>query len=88
MRDTEIYRMALETYGIERQIKKFFEETAEAQEAVCKCSDNRDTIDHMAEELADVFVIGSQIAEYYGCTQQVKDWIEKKIKRLERNIKQ
>ena len=50
----EIYKRALLLFGTDAQIKMFFEEAAELQNALCKLARGRDSADHVAEEIADL----------------------------------
>lgn len=77
----ETIRMAVETYGEESQTKMLFEEMAELQNAICKLSRERDTADHVCEEIADVMIMCLQMAEIYGA-KAVEDWANLKIARL------
>lgn len=81
-----IFRRALDTYGAERQTRKLFEEVAEMQEALCKCTDGRDTVHHLAEEIADVHNMLIQMAILHDCVDEVEDFKRVKIKRLEKRL--
>lgn len=81
-----ICRDALTTYGAERQVKKLFEEIGELQEALCKCIDGRDTVHHLAEEIADVQIMLIQIAILHDCVDEVADFRRAKIERLEKRL--
>lgn len=78
-----VCRKALEIYGAERQMKKLFEEIGELQEALCKCTDGRDTVQHLAEEIADVQIMLAQMAIIFDCADMVADFKWAKLKRLE-----
>lgn len=81
-----IFRKALDTYGAARQIKKLFEEVGEMQEAVCKCEDGRDTVKHLAEEIADVHNMLVQMAILHDCVDEVAEFKREKLERLERRL--
>lgn len=78
---------ALSTYGIEHQTLILFEEMSELQDAICKYKRGRDTTDHICEEIADVQIILSQMAIAYG-EDRVREWMAKKLKRLNERIKE
>lgn len=82
----KIYRTALETYGAEHQTKKLFEEIGEFQEALCKYNDGRDTLDHVAEELADVQIMLEQMTILHGCGALVDVWKRLKLEKLAQKI--
>ena len=64
--EKDLYRAALDTFGPDKQMVKYFEETAELQKELCKnvlgLADNEAQI---AEEIADVLItLGQQIVRY------------------------
>jgi NTP pyrophosphatase (non-canonical NTP hydrolase) len=79
----EVCRKALDTYGSERQMKKLFEEIGELQEALCKYTDGRDTVEHLAEEIADVQIMLAQMAILHDCVEKVAEFKQAKLARLE-----
>ena len=69
-------------YGADHQKDKLFEEMAELQKEVCKEKDSKGDISHIAEELADVYVMLQQMQLIYGITdEKVEMEAQKKIER-------
>lgn len=69
-------------YGADHQKDKLFEEMAELQKEVCKEKDGKGDISHIAEELADVYVMLQQMQLIYGITdEKVEMEAQKKIER-------
>ena len=87
MDDKKIYRDALETFGVEHQVKKLFEEMAELQVAICHTLDGKDDLYHVAEEIADVQVLLGQMMEHFNCEYAVMLRKRAKLKRLAGRIK-
>ena len=58
----EIIRRAITTYGKDAQIQMLFEEMAELQNAICKLSRGRGTVNDVCEEIADVSIMCIQMA--------------------------
>ena len=79
--------VALETFGVEHQVKKLFEEMAELQVAICHTLDGKDDIYHVAEEIADVQVLLGQMMELFDCEYAVMLRKRAKLKRLAGRIK-
>lgn len=79
-------------YGIRNQLKKLNEECYELIEAVVSADTyematgdiSRDMLSHITEELADCFLLMSQIRQKYGIDQ--KDIIDVYQKKIERQI--
>lgn len=55
----EIIKLAISTYGKEAQIMMLFEEMSELQNAICKLSRGRGTVEDVCEEIADVMIMFS-----------------------------
>lgn len=69
-------------YGADHQKDKLFEEMAELQKEVCKEKDGKGDIQHIAEELSDVYVMLQQLQIIYGITdEKVELEVQKKIER-------
>jgi NTP pyrophosphatase (non-canonical NTP hydrolase) len=79
---------ALEVFGAEAQTKKLFEEVGEMLEAVCKCSDGRDTVQHLAEEIADVRIMLDQMCILHNCEGLAKAFRTEKLVRLYERLKE
>ena len=88
METHEIYRAALETFGVPKQIIKLLEETGEFFEAFGKCLGGRDKVSHVAEEMADVHIMLDQWAVHLGCAEEVERMKRYKLRRLEQRIEE
>ena len=73
-------------HGFRIMALKTIEECAELTDAILKHRAGRDTANHVCEELADVFICVSQLAEMLG-EYNVTPWIEYKVKRVEERLK-
>lgn len=81
-----VYEKAIKEYGKNNQIWKFIEEVGELQDAICKYRSSRDTVEHVAEEIADVTIMLEQLRIIFGVNDLVCDYMDKKIIRLSRNM--
>ena len=86
IKDEKLLYRAIRTFGADAQIKKTFEEMGELQEAICKVDTGRDTLEHLAEEVADVQIMLDQVILMYGIEETVADWREEKLGRLREKI--
>lgn len=69
-------------YGHESQKAMLFEEMAELQKEVCKELRGKGDIQHIAEELADVYIMIQQMQLIYGITdEKIEQVVQKKIER-------
>lgn len=71
MNRNELCRAALQFYGDEHQIRKCMEELSELSVAVCHCYDGKDSVRHVAEEIADVENLIEQMKILFNCHDQV-----------------
>lgn len=81
-------RLAVQKFGQESQIGMLFEEMAELQDAVCKQRRGRDSVDHIAEEIADVEIMLEQLKEIYHCHKLASQKRCEKIERLRKRLGQ
>lgn len=74
-------------YGYESQSKMLVEEMAELTKEISKNWRGKDNILYIAEEIADVEIMLSQIKYLLGIEEPVEDWkkvkISRQIKRME-----
>lgn len=77
-----ILRKALETYGSSAQINMVFEEMSELQKELCKHLRGKDNRTEIAEEIADVEIMLTQMKYLFGCESLVQDFHQQKIERL------
>ena len=86
---TEVLQRAITTYGNAAQLGMLIEECAELIKAVCKVLRDGDTqvneLD-LLDEVADVFIMLSQLEMIYGATAEVNARIDYKVRRLERRL--
>lgn len=81
-KDERIYMKALELYG-EGQIDICVEEMSELIKELCKFKRYRENLSSIAEEIADVKITIAQMEMLFGCKEEVKEWVDRKLKRLE-----
>ena len=79
-----MYERILEQYGIDNQILQFFEELAELQVALAHFRRNRNNLQDLIEEFADVSIMTKQILGYYKIKyEDIEKVVEKKLRRME-----
>lgn len=78
----EVYRLALDTWGADAQTLMAFEEMSELQKELCKHARGRDNREKISEEIADVLIMLDQMMILHDCKQAVKEWKQRKLKRL------
>ena len=78
-----IYKNNIKQNGVAVELIKYFEESAELQEAICKYYAGKDSIIHIAEEIADLQIMLEQLAIIFDCKKCVKEWRKRKLERLE-----
>lgn len=81
MTHEEIYKQAIETYGVESQTRMALEEMAELTNALMKLARGRVTIPDVIEEIADVKIMMEQLSYIYG-KDTVQQQIDYKTNRL------
>ena len=84
--DEDIYRDALNVWGAQNRITKLFEEMAELTGAICHHMESRDTVEHIAEEIADVRIMLDQVEFLYQVKGTAERIRQKKLDRLDRTI--
>lgn len=87
MTNTELYQLALDTYGAEAQTRMVMEEMAELQKELCKNSRGADNLASIAEEIADVEIMLEQMMVLYDCESLVAGYKKYKLDRLEEKLK-
>ena len=80
------YKEALDTFGVDAQIIKLHEEIGEFMGAFAKCLNDRDSVSHVAEEIADVSIMLAQMAVLLDCEEEVEWQRMCKMARLEKRI--
>lgn len=87
------YLKIIEHYGVNHQLKHFQTEVFELNEAIfnhqwLKSERGMQNIDHIAEELADCYVMLAQFAEYYQIhSMKIAEIMAQKIDRQLERIK-
>lgn len=77
---------AVQTYGMEHQIRKFSEEMGEVLTAMNKYLNGEDTLEHLAEELADLSVTTEEMVLGFDITERFNHYKTAKLERLWYNI--
>lgn len=85
MTHEEIYKKAVETYGVESQIKMAIEEMAELMNALMKLARGRITTAGVNTEIADVKIMMEQLAIIFG-QEDVQEEVEYKTNRLKERL--
>lgn len=83
--ENEIFKKALETYGMQAQITMVFEEMSELQKELCKFlrgKNDVETIANIAEEIADVEIMLDQMKLLFDIDDDVAGFRERKVLRL------
>lgn len=78
-------------YGINNQLKKFNEETYELIEAILTfgVKNNYESLNHVIEEMGDVYVVLKQLQVYYGIpNSEIEDMMKFKVNRQLLRIEQ
>ena len=73
---------AIRVFGMEHQLRKWHEELGEALQAVNKYLNGEDSIEHLAEELADLSVTTEEMVLGFGVEQQFETFRYAKLDRL------
>lgn len=81
-----IYKDAIETFGIECQFIVAFEELAELQKELSKHIRGNNNIDKIAEEIADVEIMIEQLKIYFNIYEEVSEHKAGKLIRLSERI--
>ena len=82
----EIYKLALDKWGIEAQIGMLIEECGELLSAVNKFNRSRCSRDDVLTELADVSIMVEQLSLIYGGYDKFLEERDKKLTRLLKRI--
>ena len=80
-----IIKTAIEKFGTPNQIGMLMEEVGELLTAINQHGRRRVTDEAVTEEIADVMIMLVQMSVIFG-EEDVQEWIDKKIKRLEERI--
>ena len=83
----KILHDAIQTYGKNSQVDKAIEEMSELTKALLKERQNNGSVDDIIEEIADVHIMLWQLLLIFEADWAVDDFIDYKIKRLEKRLK-
>ena len=81
-----VYDKALEHYGWDTQAIIAVEELSEAQKEICKFFRCEGNMEHMAEEVADAFIMLEQVERIFHIKDKVTEYMAAKIDRLSAKI--
>lgn len=84
--EAEVLQRALDTYGSVTQITMAFEEMSELQKELCKYLRGRGSLEHIAEEIADVEIMLKQMKMLFCCTDDVRNERRRKVERLKERL--
>ena len=78
----EQLQLFINYFGEKYQKALLFEKMSELQKEICKDIRNKRNIEHIAEELADVYIMLQQMQLIYGITdEQIEQVVQEKIER-------
>lgn len=84
--ETEVLQRALDTYGSVLQIVVTMEEMSELQKELCKDLRGQGSLEHIAEEIADVEIMLEQMKMLFCCADEVRDVRRRKVERLKERL--
>ena len=86
-RPKDIYQEAIETFGKDMQLTVAVEELSELTKEICKHKRGADNKENIIEEMADVYIMLSQLEIIFGISfGDVYRMVEYKVKRLQERI--
>lgn len=84
----QVYAMALDKFGAEKQMVVAIEEMSEVQKEICKAIRGEANLLHLAEEVADATIMLEQLRLMYGINGEVCAVMDAKVERLRQKIEQ
>lgn len=78
---------AIDAYGSTAQEWVFVGEVGELLDAIADKKRGRCGTDHIAEEIADVEIMLTQMKMIYRCEERVAEWRKQKVQRLAEQLK-
>lgn len=88
MTNKEIYQRVADKHGVDAQLTVVIEELSELIKEICKDKRDLGSVDHIAEEVADVEIMCEQVRFIYGIDDRVDAWKDYKLRRLEGKLEQ
>ncbi len=86
MTNYDIITAAIDKYGVEPQLIVAIEELSELQKEITKYLRGKGSLDHIAEEMADVRIMLSQMGFIFDNFEKVTEWEGVKLNRLWKQI--
>lgn len=84
--ESKVLQRALDTYGSVLQIVVTMEEMSELQKELCKDLRGQGSLEHIAEEIADVEIMLEQMKMLFCCTDAVRNERRRKVERLKTRL--
>lgn len=81
-KEIDTLSQAIKQHGAPTQTIKAIEEMSELQKELCKHLADKNNVSEIAEEIADVEIMLTQMKLIFGCAFEVIEWKKKKIDRL------
>lgn len=81
---TQLTKLAPQVYGDMKQEDVCIEEMSELTQAIIHSRRRRES--NIAEEIADVIIMLSQLSHIHECEEEVQKWIERKCRRLAEDV--
>ena len=84
---TEVYKQAIETYGVRAQKLMAIEEMSELTKEICKDFRGKLNREHLIEEMADVTIMLDQMLLIYEISgEEILSMCGRKMKRLKERL--
>ena len=87
MKVKELYDEVWATFGEQTQLTVASEECSELIKEICKVQRGQGDMNHLAEELADVFIMAHQVMQFYGLESLVNSFTCQKQSRLYKRLR-
>ena len=81
------YTNAIITNGPRHQLLKAVEELSELGQVLCKVINGEQDLNHLAEEMADVYITMEQVRLIFDIDDRIRDQMDFKVRRLDDNLK-
>lgn len=82
----EILKRAIDTFGYPAQMHMVIEEMSELTKEICKVFRGDGKVDHLAEEIADVYITVEQLCIMFDLHNLVEEYESHKLERLEKRL--
>jgi len=77
---------AIETYGCQSQMIVAIEELSELQKELTKHLRGENNVDHISEEMADVYIMLEQLSIMFKNSDAINVWKKQKLERLDNRL--